>query len=150
MTIRFPSIETFLQKALAALVTSADIEAFCQEHYGRSLSLTCGVDPSVGVEDDAYPVCSLSLNDHRFANTSGALTGIDLDVATAVRDEGTVAISGVAVKAGVIRAHRLRQLVMEALMNGGLGKVEAGGGVDELVLDPLYVSYSNLTITTTK
>lgn len=145
--IRYPDFTAFMDKLVAALAGSAELAAFCQDRYGKPLTLVCGVDPAVGVEEDAYPVCSLSLNDDSFSNTAGALNVIALEVASAVREEGASTIGGMEVKGGIVQAHQLRRLIIEAVMNGGLGKVEASGGVDELVLDPLFVAYSNITIT---
>jgi hypothetical protein len=141
------NVEQFLVRAFTALAASAAVSDFCQEHYGKPLTLACGVDPAVGVAEDDLPACSLSINDHQFSNVTKEVT-VEMEAAVAVSDQGEIAVGGVLMRAGMVRSHRLRQLVLEALMAPGLGIVKAGGGVDELVIDPLFVSYSNITITT--
>jgi hypothetical protein len=140
-------VDTFLEKSLFALVNDAAIKAFCQEHYGRSLSLAYGVDPAANPEGYVYPMASLSIEDQAWNNTNSSRMAYAVEVGLAVWDEGTQDIGGVSVKIGLLRAHKLRELVVWALMRAGIGKVEAGGGVEEVVMDPFFAAYSNLMIT---
>lgn len=139
---------TFLERCIVALLDNAAIKEFCLGQYGRLPSLRYGRDPFTWPEETDLPALCLTITDQSWDNTSASRMTVEMELGAAVQDAGCQTLAGdIPVKVGLVHAEALRVLCVTALMQGGLGKVQAGGGVEQEIMDPLYASYSFITAT---
>ncbi|EFL53105.1 hypothetical protein DesfrDRAFT_0153 [Solidesulfovibrio fructosivorans JJ]] len=123
------------------LSNSAAIGAFCQEYFGKSLTVLRRYDDNAPPKPSDHPWISLELLGDQKSNKTQIVVRTVFMVCSVWRDPDGTADDG------EDRASDLRELAEKALMSPGLGKVEAGDDVFANAEDGCFDSATTIIIT---